>query len=228
VKSRDCRRCLATRGGLDDFAQHASAELALRGRFEETYEWRISTYTTRQIERVKAGYFVRCATDGAFEALMTREEDALAAYVLFSDLQHSLFYAIGWASWTSKTQLEEDDPLLEEDDPPRAWSLSLRSPCERYVSGLWTDGRERARAIAVEARVAIDRGEPWENDNASLRGIPEPYASGDAGESKQWVEARVERDGLKFISASPNVGRAAEFLLVYEGIANDLQRERGW
>jgi hypothetical protein len=188
------------------------ARLARSGRFEETFEWRIGTEMTRGIERKRDGYRVWARTEGSWEAFVATEDEALEAHYVLSRLQQSLFYAIGWASWASKTQIDETDPA-------RLWTPSARNACERYLTQLWSEGRERARSISVEAAIPIEHGDAWEHGVSRLRPSPDQH---------MWVEAQTSVPGLKFVSASPTVDRAAEFLLVYEGLANDIPREFGW
>lgn len=217
----DCAECLvgeaARRKDWPDKSAAVSNGLADSGRFEETYEWRISTYTTRGVERSERGYRVWSETDGTWEAVVSVEQEALAAYFVLSGLQQSLFHAIGWASWAAARQ-------LTVDDPPRPWSPSPRDECERYLALLWIEGRDRARGIAEEAAAIIESGGSWRSGRSILRPAPDP---GQPGRST-WIEAHTSSLGLQFTSASPTAIRAAEFIPVYEGLASDIPRELGW
>jgi hypothetical protein len=217
----DCVDCLAREAAWGERRSERSTELSRAltgsGRFEETYEWRISTYTTSGIERIPGGYRVWSETDGTWEAVVAVEHDALAAYFLLSGLQHRLFYAIGWASWVSATQLGVDDPA-------QPWSPSPRNECERYLARLWTEGKDRARVIAEDAKPLVASGESWLSGISTLRPASDPEQPA----SRTWVEAETSDSGLRFTSSSPTVTRAAEFIAVYEGLATDVPRELGW
>lgn len=208
--------CLAAAAAWPDRPLGDSAKisgiLARSGRVEETFEWRIGSDMTQAIERIEGGFRVWSITDtGTWEALVAEEGDALVASYALNGLQQSLFYAIGWASRASAGGLEEGP----------------RNACERYLTLLWSDGRERAGAIANEAAVAIEHGDAWEQGISRLRAVPEPYPD-DPADRRMWVETQTSGPGLRFVCASPTVGRAAEFVPVYEGLANDIPRELGW
>jgi hypothetical protein len=217
----DCAECLAGAAAwparISDLIARDSETLARSGRFEETFEWRIGTETTRGIERVEGGFRVWSANDYTWEAVLAGENEAFAACYVLSRLQQSLFYAIGWASWASATQLDEDDPA-------RPWSPSPRNECERYLAQLWMEGRDRARSIAEKARPRIENGESWQGGSSTLGPTPDPPDGGPA----TWVETQTESSAIRFSSHSPTVTRAAEFIPVYEGLANDIPRELGW
>jgi hypothetical protein len=216
----DCATSLAGEAARPARQPYAAAEaetLARSGRFEETYEWRIGTETTRGIERRQDGFRVWSETDGTWEALVATEAEARAASYVLSRLQQKLFYVIGWASWTSATQREEDAPARE-------WSPLERDSCERYLAHLWREGRARAKSIADESAAAIAAGGSWRSETSTLRPGHHPASS----ERRTWFEAQTRGPGLRFTSHSPTVARAAEFLSIYERLADDIPREHGW
>jgi hypothetical protein len=195
-----------------------TAALARSGRFEESFEWRISTYATRGVGRTRVGYRVWCGTEGQWEALVATEENAVEAHYVLARLQQALFYAVGWASWASKTQPEETDPA-------RPWKPEPRNACERYFTELWSDGLPEARSRSEEEAARIEQRKAWAAHGIStLR----PHEKPDDRERRMWVETQTSLPGLRFTSYSPTVRRAAEFIAVYEGLARDIPREFGW
>ena len=212
----DCAECLAGKTVLTepqvDHAAGISEHLSRSGRFEETFEWRIGTEMTSGIERIRGGHRVWASTEGTWEAFVAAEDQALAAYYVLGGLQQSLFYAIGWASRASASERLDGG----------------RNACERYLARLWREGRDRARAIADEAAVAIEHGDAWGRGISRLRAVAEPYPDPDDPVRHTWFEAQTNSPGLRFASASPTVARAAEFMVVHEGLASDIPDELGW
>lgn len=224
VASPDCVECLqessTSSGGSGVSAEHA---LAQSGRFEETYEWRISTTTERGIEKTARGYRAWSKTDGTWEAEVAKEAGALAAMRSLSSLQHSLFYAIGWPSDSAGT-------TREGGRADGGWSMSPRDPCERYLAGLWLVNESLAAGEAQQAaRIVAEIGE-WHAGRLQLRATAPLTRDYDTGEpiGPDWIATTVTAPGLRLASASPTCRRALEMGMIYEQITTDLTRVLGW
>ena len=93
----------------------ARATLERTGRWEHDWEWRISTYRTDRLERIESGYRASSESNASWRADFRTFAEAYEAMCVFSSLDRSLFYALGWSAGRTSKDGEPDEsrPVAE-------------------------------------------------------------------------------------------------------------------
>src|SRR5262249_25824535 len=102
----------ASRGRDPIRIQHVKAAIEATGRWEETFEWRISTVRTATIQRTeehgRPWYRVGVENGVNVSCLCPTIERAVEYLAVLEDLTAELFYALGWSSWAAQGKLMPD------------------------------------------------------------------------------------------------------------------------
>jgi len=102
----------ALRGRDSIRVQQIQAAIDATGRWEEKFEWRISTVRNSTIERTEehgqSCYRVGVANGVNANCLCPTIERAVEYLAVLEALTSELFYALGWSSWASKEKLMPD------------------------------------------------------------------------------------------------------------------------
>ena len=105
-------QAIALRGRDPIRIQEIKAALEATGRWEETFEWRISTVRTSTIELAeehgRSWYRVRVENGVEASCLCPTIERAVEYLAVIEKLTAELFYALGWSSWAEKGKLMPD------------------------------------------------------------------------------------------------------------------------
>src|SRR5205814_4353665 len=102
-------------GSVAACIDQARATLERTGRWEHDWEWRISTYRTDRLERIESGYRASSESNASWRADFRTFAEAYEAMCVFSSLDISLHYALGWAAarTTRRKEPEETRPVAE-------------------------------------------------------------------------------------------------------------------
>jgi hypothetical protein len=135
------------------------AELERSGRWENDYEWRISTYGTERIERVDNGFRAGADFNGRFRADFATFGEAWEAVRVLQGLGTSLFYALNWTEKPSTPDLEPDPerPIAEAYLKGLAREAVDRPPAvEELKDGNWrADGPRALSVVSARKRVSV-------------------------------------------------------------------------
>jgi hypothetical protein len=201
-------------------------ELARRGAWTDSAEWRISTVTDERIEPHNDGFVVSSTCDAEFTAVVANLEQALQARSVFWGLHADLFYSLGWPSWAGYMR-------LAPDDPPRGLYADDAEP---YLAELVTTAAAALGSRMSEIEAAIEAVGRWEEEqHGALKMLllhelyPEvPPEATEPVLPEVRFEARVERGALTMRCFSPTPERAAQFLGIFEKLSADLVDAFGW
>jgi hypothetical protein len=201
---------------LIDRLREVQANLERAGRWEEFYEWRIATDGTDRLEKLATDRY-RAWSDhhGIFTAEFKTFAEAFEALTVLSEIQKDLFYAVGWSSWVDWGQMNPDDPPAERGEEDEELT---------YLRRLSSEARARARELQPEVAIELDRVGRWTAEASAGRPrVSRAVIRGDDGFA---VESSSRT--LSLSTEAPTLGRALEFLGIYEQLPADLEHHLHW
>lgn len=123
------------------------SEIEGRGFWEEEEEWRISTFTTKRVERRRGRRFAVVASCGQTLSCETGTlERAVVFLGVYEQLLKDLYWSLGWPGWVTGTQRDLHSSELSE--------------IERNLSS-GDSRRIRRAALRLGQFVEMDAGEAW-------------------------------------------------------------------
>jgi hypothetical protein len=100
---------LSKRSSSRDDASAIRSSIEVRGYWETQDEWRISTVTSKRIEKTDrcghVAYHVRVSCDHEFSCYTPTLERAIEFLGIYEKLIMDCFWTVGWPSWATREKL---------------------------------------------------------------------------------------------------------------------------